>query len=397
MININLKWIINSRKNTSFAWLLLILSLAFSGHCFSGKNYKENNINIAKPLKVVFISPDAKGNPYWDFVSNTMGKAAEDFGMDLNIVHTSRHDVHNFSRLINQIEKLAKPDFLIYVYQYKLGEKLLAYGEENQIKSFVINTNIGETERKKVGRPTEKYKHWIGHSYALLSDISFELSKKAYSLAKPLAQLKEDKNVYAIILSGSRDSDVASQWNYGAIQAERELSDYQIRQTVYTSFNAEIGYQKAKKLLQRYPNISLILSMDENVALSAIKAAEELGRQPGKDIFIAGSASLLPTFNMAEQKKLLASYGLSIWFGVQAIVFLYDYNQNIYNQKKEFIYNFAETDIQYNEIASYRKIIAEKTWKHLDYRYFSLAYSPHLSTYDFSLKAFEKAMTPLKE
>ncbi len=82
---------------------------------------------------------------------------------------------------------------------------------------------------------------------------------------------------------------------------------------------------------------------------------------------------------------------------MQAIVFLYDYVQKAYNQEKEFTYDFAETDIQYNEIASYRKIIAETTWKHLDYRNFSLTYSPHLSTYDFSLKAFEKAMTPLKE
>jgi ABC-type sugar transport system substrate-binding protein len=363
----------------------------------AGKKYSEESISLAKPIKVVFISPDAKGNPYWDFVSKTMNKAAEDFGMQLNILHTSRHDLHDYSHLINKINNLEKPDFLIYVYQYKLGERLLAYGEKNQIKSFVINTNIGATEQKKVGRPTEKYKHWIGHSYAFLSDISFELSKKAYSLAKPLAQLKEDKNVYGIVLSGSRDSDLASQWNYGADQAERELNDYQIKQVVYTSFNAEIGYQKTKKLLQRYPDVSLILSIDENVALSAIKAAEELGKTPGKDIFIAGSASLLQTFNMAEQRKLLASYALSVWFGVQAIVYLYDYNLKISGQEKEFTYNFAETNIHYNEIASYRKIIAENTWEHLDYRYFSLANSPHLDKYDFSLKAFEEAMTPIKE
>ncbi len=82
---------------------------------------------------------------------------------------------------------------------------------------------------------------------------------------------------------------------------------------------------------------------------------------------------------------------------MQAIVFLYDYDQKAYNQGKEFTYNFAVTDIQYSEIASYRKIIAENTWKHINYRNFSLTYSPHLSTYDFSLKAFEKAITPLKE
>jgi hypothetical protein len=345
---------------------------------------------------VVFISPDARGNPYWDFVSNTMRKAAQDFGMQLTILHSSRHDVHDFSLLINQINNLDKPDFLIYVYQYKLGKKLLEYGEQHQIKSFVINTNIGEDQRQQIGRPTEKYKNWIGHSYANLSDISLQLSKKAYDLAKPLTQLKEDKQVYGIVLSGSRDSDLAFQWNHGTNQAERELDGFRIEQTVYTSFNPDIGYDKAKKLLQRYPDVSVIMSIDENVALAAIKAAEELGRKPGEDIFIAGSASLMATFDMAEQKKLLASYALSIWFGVHAIVYLHDYNSNQYDQAKEFSYNFADTDMLTSQIPTYRKIIAKNTWQHIDYRRFSLAFSPHLHNYDFSLHAFEKAILSIK-
>jgi ABC-type sugar transport system substrate-binding protein len=377
-------------------WLGLIVSLIFSGDCLSTKKFNDSLSTYKQPLKVVFISPDARGNPYWDFVSNTMRKAVQDFGMQLTILYSSRHDVHDYSLLINHISRLDKPDFLIYVYQYKLGKKLLEYGEQNHIKSFVINTNIGEEQRQQIGRPTEKYKNWIGHSYANLSDISFALSKKAYNLAQPLTQIKEDKQVYGIVLSGSRDSDLALQWNHGVRQAAREFDDFHIKQTVYTSFNPDIGYDKAKKLLQRYPNVSVIVSIDENVALAAIKAAVELGRTPGEDIFIAGSASLLATFDMAEKNKLLASYALSMWFGVHAIVYIHDYNLNRYNQEKEFTYNFADTDMLPSQIPTYRKIIAEQTWKNIDYRPFSLAFSPHLQGYDFSLQAFEKAMLAIK-
>ncbi len=392
MIDVNKIYIIKTKKHIFLAWSFLLISLAFSVTSLAAQNFSVKANHTALSKKVIFISPDVAGNPYWDFVSNTMHKAAQDFGMELHILHTSRHDVHDYSQLINQINNIKKPDFLIYVYQYKLGKKLLEYGEQNQIKSFIINTNISEAERKTIGRPTEIFKYWIGHSYASLSDISFELSKKAYSLAKPLTKLKADKNVYGIVLSGSRDSDLASQWNYGASKAEGELDDFKIKQTVYTSFNAEIGYEKAKKLLLRYPDVSVIISMDENVARSAIKAAEELGRKPGKDIFIAGSASLLPTFNMVEQRKLLASYALSVWFGVHAISYLYDYTLNRNRLEKEFTYNFAETDIVYREIPHYRQIIAEETWRNIDYRYFSLAYSPNSEKYDFSLKAFKAAI-----
>ncbi len=373
-------------------WFGLTTSLIFSGDCLSTKKFNNSLLTNNKPLKVVFISPDVRGNPYWDFVSNTMRKAALDFGMQLTILYTTRHDVHDYSLLIDHISQLDKPDFLIYVYQYKLGKKLLEYGEQHHIKSFVINTNIAEDQRQHIGRPAEKYKYWIGHSYANLSDISFALSKKAYNLAKPSTQTKVDKQVFGIVLSGSRDSDLAFQWNHGARQAAREFDDFHIKQTVYTSFNPNIGYEKAKKLLQRYPDVSVIISIDENVALAAITAAEELGRTPGEDIFIAGSASLLPTFDMAEQKKLLASYALSVWFGVHAIVYIHDYNVNIYNQEKEFTYNFADTNMLPSQIPTYRKIIAEQTWKNIDYRRFSLAFSPHLQSYDFSLQAFEKAM-----
>ena len=344
-----------------------------------------------KPIKVVFISPDSIGNPYWDFVSNTMLKAANDFGMQLKIIHTSRHDVHDASPLLNKI-KMEKPDYLIYVYQYNLGNKLLAFGENNKIKSFVINTNISEADYKKIGRPTEKYKHWIGHSYADLSNIATQLTKKAYNLAKPLNKFKDDKNVYGIVLSGSRDSDLANQWDQGAMKADSELDDYQIKQTVYTGFNVEIGYEKAKGLLRRYPDVSVILSLDESIALSAIKAAEELGRKPGKDIFIAGSASLLPTFNMAEKEKIVATYSLSMWFGVHSIVYLYDHHLKLNGSEREFTYNFDDTVISHVQLPIYRKMLSKSTWKNIDYRNFSLAFSPHLSEYDFSVQAFERAI-----
>jgi hypothetical protein len=104
----------------------------------------------------------------------------------------------------------------------------------------------------------------------------------------------------------------------------------------------------------------------------------------------------MATFDMAEQKKLLASYALSIWFGVHAIVYLHDYNSNQYDQAKEFSYNFADTDMLTSQIPTYRKIIATNTWQNIDYLRFSLAFSPHLHNYDFSLYAFEKAMLAIE-
>ncbi len=249
------KEVISRRKRVKTLLVFIIFSSYILFHTGSVYAKKLND----NPIKVVFISPDSIGNPYWDFVSNTMLKAANDLGIQLKIIHTSRHDVHDESILLNKLSKIEKPNYLIYVYQFNLGNKLLEYGEKNQIKSFVINTNISEAEHTKIGRPTEKYKYWIGHSYADLSSIATQLTKKAYNLAKPLHKFKDDKNVYGIVLSGSRDSDLANQWDQGAMKADNELDDYKIKQTVYTGFNVKIGYEKAKGLLRRYPEVSVIL------------------------------------------------------------------------------------------------------------------------------------------
>jgi hypothetical protein len=371
-------------------FMILTTSILFNTGTLHAKTVSTN------PIKVTFISPDVKGNPYWDFVTNTMLQAANNFGIQLKVIHTNRHDLHDESILLTKLSKMEKPDYLIYVYQYNLGKRLLEFGEKNQINSFILNTNISEVDYKKIGRPTEKYKFWIGHSYADLSNISAHLSKKVYNLAKPLNNFKGDKNVYGIVLSGSRDTDVASQWNHGAIQADNELDDYQIKQIVYTNFNADKGYEKAKGLLQRYPEISVILSLDETVALSAIKAAEEVGRKPGEDIFIAGSASLLPTFKMMEEKKLVATYALSMWLGVHSIVYLYDQHLELNHSEKEFTYNYDDTVISTNQIPTYLKMISEDRWKNIDYRSFSYAFSPQLRKYDFSIQAFERAMIPVE-
>jgi len=349
---------------------------------------KVNDINV------VFINPDNKGNPYWAFISNTMKKAAKDFGIKLHIINTDRHHLHNSEPLFTKLRSMEKPDYLIYIYQQKLGIKLLEFAEKNQIKSFILNTSISKKDSIKVGKPTEKFKFWIGHSYPKLADVALQLSQEAYKLAKH-KQLKE-KNIYSVVLSGSRDTDVASQWDHGAMLSSQGLDDYQVRQIVYSDFNSRKGYQQMKRLLVRYPETSVVMSVDENVTLSAIRAAEELGRRPGEDIFFASSVALHPSLEMVKNNKLIASYALSIWSGVYSIVYLYDYHQGIISSTQELTYNYADTIISHDEIETYDKIMSDNLWQTIDYKSFSRSFSAETTKYDFSAQAFDRALQTLR-
>ncbi len=370
-------------------FLLLLLSFTLVLVLFSkveAKDQTQNNINV------VFINPSNVGNPYWDFISNTMEKAASDFGMNLKILNTDRQELHNAQPLLDALSSLEKPDYLIYIYQQKLGLKLLEFAEKNKIKSFILNTSISQKERMKVGKPTEHFKFWIGHSYPNLADVSYQLSQETYRLAKSKLLSEKNKNIYSVVLSGSRDTDVSKQWNDGAYLSSEENDDYHIKQIVYTDFKVKKGYDQIKRLLIRYPEVSVFMSVDENVAMSAIKASQEIGRKPGEDIFIACSAALQPALDMVEKKKLIASYALSIWSGVYSIVYLNDYHKGLVPSQNELTYNYSDTIISPDEISIYRKIMSKNLWQNIDYQYFSLNNQLTSTEYDFSAQAFERAL-----
>lgn len=374
-------------KYKAFLDLSIFLLVFF----FNSSNIQAQTPTVNK-INIVFINPSSEENPYWDFISKTMKKAARDFGMNLQIIKANRHRIHNAEPLLKTLEAMDKPDYLIYIYQEKLGVKLLEFAEKNKIKSFILNTSISDKDKVKVGKPTEIYKYWIGHSYPNLVDIAARLSQETYNLAKRNVLIKKDKKIYSVVLSASRDTDIANQWNNGVKLTSNNIDDYQIKQIVYSDFDDKKGYEQTKKLLIRYPEVSVIMSVDENVALSAIKAAEELGRKPGKDIFIASAVTQPQALDMVENKNLTASYALSIWSGVYSMVYLYDYHNGRITDIKALEYSYSNNSITPDEISTYRKIMLDNLWQHIDYRYFSHTYSLDSNEYDFSAYAFERAL-----
>jgi len=379
---------LNHPKNKLKFLLVLISFTLILVQCskVEAKGHTQNNINV------VFINPSSVGNPYWDFISNTMEKAASDFGMNLKVLNTDRQDLHNAQPLIHALNSMEKPDYLIYIYQQRLGIKLLEFAEKNQIKSFILNTGISDKDRIKIGKPTEVYKYWIGHSYPNLADVAYQLSNDAYSLAKRKLKAENNNGIYSVVMSGSRDTDVSKQWNEGAQRSSAEIDDYHIKQIIYTDFDASKGYEQIKKLLVRYPEVSVFMSVDENVAMSAIRAAQEVGRKPGEDIFITCSAALQPALEMVALDKLTASYALSIWSGVYSIIYLNDYHQGIISAQKERVYNYSDTIISQDEIPIYHKIMSKSIWQHIDYKVFSGNRTEGSTKYDFSAQAFKRAL-----
>ncbi|GAL28924.1 sucrose operon repressor ScrR LacI family [Vibrio variabilis] len=76
-------------------------------------------------------------------------------------------------------------------------------------------------------------------------------------------------------------------------------------------FTIESGYQQAKQLLTEYENLDGLFCATDRIAIGAVKAIEESGRQAGEDIKVLGvgndelgsvSSPSISTFNYPFDK-----------------------------------------------------------------------------------------------
>ena len=67
---------------------------------------------------------------------------------------------------------------------------------------------------------------------------------------------------------------------------QRALAEHpqvRLRQLVYSGWTQQRAYEQAKQLVSRYPQVSLVWSANDEMALGAMQAFQEQQRQPGKD------------------------------------------------------------------------------------------------------------------
>ncbi len=97
----------------------------------------------------------------------------------------------------------------------------------------------------------------------------------------------------------------------GLIQALTMAGANELQFHTHGEFSIESGYAQMKQLLVKYPQTDGVFCATDRIAIGAIKAIEECGKQPGKDIKVLGvgndelgfiSSPGLSTFNYAFDK-----------------------------------------------------------------------------------------------
>ncbi len=328
---------------------------------------------------IIFINPDKPGNVFWDRVSLYMQYAARDLNVELEVHYAeNRFHVPEIAKAV--LNKERKPNYLLYIYQYAQTVDVLKLAEKAKVKSFIFNTNMTKSERDIIGKPREKYKYWIGHSYPDNANAAESLATHLFQSARKKHIEKEDGKLYVVALHGTRDSSVAKDYQEGLKRAISQTPNVKIQQQLYSNWEHQRAYRQSQGALRRHPEVNIIWTGNEAMALGAIQAAETLERTPGKDLMIGGTATSSSGIAAIRDGKLIANVGGDTIEGAWALTLLYDYHNGIDFYPAKDTFSYAMSIVNKDNLDEYAPFIEVQFWKNLNFKMFSRKYNEDIKS-----------------
>lgn len=363
-----------------FRAILIFLCVMFHSSVYSGD----------KP-RVLFVNPSTPENPFWSKFTSVMNSAAIKLNIDLHVKYGASDRFSEREVILDIIQSSARPDYLVFSAHTDGVEKILAACEQARVYSIIVNTDILESDRGKIGFPREKFKYWIGH----ISPDDFAAGKALSDRLVFAAKNRfKDRPIEIIALSGARDSAVAFNRNLGL---EASIADSQgeviLNELLFPGWDGEASRARATALLKRYPNTKILWAASDVNALGMLSAAQQQGYKPGENIFVGGIDWTSDGLKAIKRNEFAVSIGGHFFEGAWALVLLYDYLNG-----RDFLHADGVTIktkmqmIDKSNVAYWQDFINKKRWEKMDFRSFSLLSKKGKKNYDFSTDNVKKSL-----
>jgi ABC-type sugar transport system substrate-binding protein len=342
----------------------------------------------AELKKVLLLRPDGD-HPFWALFEKAMKAACHDFGCDV----TSRMAGWDRIVMLDQLEAALKsdqkPDMVYFQSFKKNGPDIIRMLEKYGVDGFLINAGLDEEQQKEIGKPREKYKHWIGQMLPDDYGAGRFDAELLYRRAKEKGLAGKDGKVLFSAIEGNI-ADGAS------IQRVRGLKDFlaehgtdtALTQIVQGKWDAKVSKKMASMLMNRYPDAHVIWAAGDPVARGVMDAAEEAGKKPGKDILTAGVDWADYVLQAIRDGKIEGSAGGHFMEGGWAIVVTYDRMHGADFAKDGDPSLFSKMGLLTSEnLARYTAKFGDEDFEKIDFKKLSKAANPALKEYDFNITA----------
>jgi ABC-type sugar transport system substrate-binding protein len=333
------------------------------------------------PASVLFLNPGFSDEPFWVGYSAFMQAAADDLGMQLQIIYAERNQRASLEQLRSLLASGKQPDYLLFTNERNTAPAILRLLEHSPIKLFSLHNTLTADQQQFVGGSRERYGNWIG---SLVGNDE----EAGYWMAKALIGKLKGQPGSMLGFSGVRDTSVAALREEGLHRALREHPEIKLEQLLYGEWSRQRAYEQAQLLLPRYANVQLVWSANDEMAFGAMRAAQEIGRQPGKDIYLSALNNSDEVLRARMDGRFCALVAGHFTLGGWAMVMLHDYHAGV---------DFAERGGK-DRIDQVFTLLDKDQAKRLqqrlntpgyalDFRQFSAVYRPQIKDYGFSINA----------
>ncbi|WP_339411174.1 ABC transporter substrate-binding protein [Pseudomonas sp. EA_35y_Pfl2_R5] len=332
------------------------------------------------PATVVFLNPGFSNEPFWVGYSDFMQAAADDLGMQLQVIYGERNPPQLLEKARSVLARDQQPDYLVFVNEMYIAPELLRLFADSSSKLFSLHSTLTPEQQKIIGASREQYRNWIG---SLIPNDE----QAGYWMAKALIAKLQGKPGSLLAFAGVRYTPSSSLREDGLHRALREHPEIKLQQMLQGEWKRQRAYEQAKLMLPRHPEVRLVWSANDEMAFGVMRAAQELGKQPGKDIYLSALNNSDEVLQAYIDGTIDVLVGGHFTLGGWAMVMLHDYHAGLdfasRGGKDRVDQLFSLLDAKQAEHLQQRLKVPGYG---LDFRQFSAVYHPQIKDYGFSIK-----------
>lgn len=346
---------------------------------------------------VTFVNPGKEGERFWDMVTETMRAAAEDFGIELEVIYAQRNRVRMAEQGIAVTERETPPDYLILVNEEQAAEKILLAASKKQIRTLMLLNDFLPEQRTRVGQPGGKHTNLLG---AITPDNFGAGARMMRALHHCASKNQAQPPYHFMAIGGDKLTPASIDRNGGALSVVNDhKNEIKLDRFLYANWNRA----EAKDLTHRYLQWAkrnqitpaAIWSANDPIAFGAREALKANGLQAGKDVCMVGLNWSVEALQLVSSGELLLSDGGHFLAGAWSMVLLQDYHNRQLKGDDQPIgsVHFQMQSIDATNVEQYLTYLGDENWGKIDFNRFLLGESSKNHNYDFSLKHVFNSIT----
>lgn len=335
-------------------------------------------------IVVAFANPGGKGDPFFQPMEDFMRAAADDLGFELVTYYGDRNHVVIDESVKKIFRSSPLPDYVVGMNARGSGQQLLDLAEANGVKTVLINQGFLGEKKVRVGDPGTRYSQWLFEYLPDDVNAGYLLGKRLILDAVAHGLTGPDGMVNLVAISGHETSPASTLREKGLRQAVAEHPRAKLLQTAHAGWKRDRATDLTSGLLRRYPDVTVVWSASDVMALGVVDGMRTLGMEPGRDLLTGGIDWAAPGMDSVAAGIFDATVGGHFMDGAWALVMLYDVLHGVEvapSSKSRF------STLTAKNVNIYRDRFEAGDWGQIDFRRFSRYLNPDMKEYDFSLDA----------